>query len=482
MTAVDDKVAELAADGFEVGDPVTDQGSDGAGRTWQQFAHAWLMGEPDGSCWTVWGATLDAYNRTGGIARHGFPTGAQAPSGRDDTTVWDFEAGTRIYEVGGDAGVSYALWPPLLARYDELGGPTGELGGPAMDETVEGDVAWAQLEHGAALGACPDGVHHLSAGVQAAYRDQGGVAGALGAPLQDSDTDPGGAGEAGVFGGGTLFVAPDGTATVEAGGAGPGGTVQPTPTASTTPARAMTLDEAWAELCALHRAGALVLADSAPAADGPLPATPRLVRFKPEVLHGVEYRYTDLKKTYRHVMEQIDPRHGVALARLAAWASSTYGVTVITHLGLGGSAGRTDCHGQGRALDLAGVQGTRDGVAFDWQVLRDWGTRSVPDEADPAAPRLKAWPPGRRDLTFRLASDPDADPAVVEFFAAVYAFCAGEWQDLDDQPSAATTPSTIGTRSFLMNPDHPASDPGGPHGREAHRDHLHAQIGRTGSQ
>lgn len=485
MTAIDDKVQELSDSGFAVGDALTEQGTDDAGRAWQQFASAWLMAEADGSVWVVWGATLDAFNRSGGIATHGFPISSQAATGRDDITTWDFAAGSRIFEVGGDAGTSYVLSPPLLTRYDELGGPTGSLGGPACDETSDSGLWWVQFELGDGL-YNPDGnVYHLSPGIQSAYWTQGGPSGSLGAPAQDSDLDATG-GEAGVFASGTLFLAPDGTVTLEPSAGGGTGTGTST-TAVHVPARAMTLDDAWAELCDLHRAGALVLADRAPAATGPLPATPKQVRLAPSVIHGVEFRYWDGTKTMRHGMEQIDPRHAVALARLAAWASTNYATTVIYHLGLSGSTDRVDCHGQGRALDFAGVQGVIDGVAYDWQILRDWGKKSVPNESNPTGPRVKAWPSGRRDLSYRLIGAPDADASATAFFQALYDFCAGEWQDLDDTASAATTPSTIGTRSFMMNPDHPASDISatgkvGSGGREAHQNHLHVQIGKTGTQ
>jgi hypothetical protein len=115
-------------------------------------------------------------------------------------------------------------------------------------------------------------------------------------------------------------------------------------------------------------------------------------------------------------------------------------------------------------------------------VLRDWGSRTVPDEADPAAPRRAQWPPGARELSFRLETDPDAPPLAVDLFAALYDFVASQWQDRGDQPTGAEPPNRIGERSFVMNPDHPASNPGGRNGREAHANHLHLQIGKTGRQ
>ena len=83
---------------------------------------------------------------------------------------------------------------------------------------------------------------------------------------------------------------------------------------------------------------------------------------------------------------------------------------------------------------------------------------------------------------FREATGPDAGTPYASFFQALYNFAADEWQDKDDKPSASTTPTAIGDHSFMMNPDHPTSAPGTPHGREAHQNHLHVQIGKTGKE
>ncbi|MDO8364290.1 MAG: hypothetical protein Q7V88_15470, partial [Actinomycetota bacterium] len=68
MSAIDDKVQQLANDGFDVGTPLTTQGTDDTGRSWQQFTNAWLLAEPgDTGVWIIWGTTLTTYNDTGGI-------------------------------------------------------------------------------------------------------------------------------------------------------------------------------------------------------------------------------------------------------------------------------------------------------------------------------------------------------------------------------------------------------------------------------
>ena len=244
---------------------------------------------------------------------------------------------------------------------------------------------------------------------------------------------------------------------------------------ASTPARGLTLDQAHQVLQALHDQGALQMAP---------PSRNGWVDLVEPRLHGVELRYWNGTVTQASALRNLDPRNAVALARLAAWASTTYGVHTIAHIGVNGdgSGARTDCHGQGRAVDLAGLEGTTGDSSFELYVLRDWGARSVPDESDPAGPRRPQWPPGARELSFRLESDPDASSLAAELFAALYDVVAAQWQDRDDQPTGAAPPTRIGERSFVMHPDHPASNPAGSNGREAHANHLHLQIGKTGRQ
>jgi len=247
----------------------------------------------------------------------------------------------------------------------------------------------------------------------------------------------------------------------------------PNDTYSSTPARALTLDQAMQELELRQERLELKLVPA---------AKPGWVSFAEAKLHGVELRYWNGSVTQASALRNLDPRNAVALVRFAEWASTTYGVHTIAHIGVNGdeSGARTDCHGQGRALDFAGVAGTRDGVEYDLFVLRDWGSRSVPDAIDPSGARLAQWPGGPRPVSYRLESDPGADPFATEVFAEIYALAASQWQDGDDKATGAAPLSTIGGRSFVMSPDHPSSNPTGKSGREAHANHLHMQIGATG--
>jgi hypothetical protein len=178
----------------------------------------------------------------------------------------------------------------------------------------------------------------------------------------------------------------------------------------------------------------------------------------------------------------LDSRHLVGLARLALRFSTGFGVTEIHHVGIGGqAAGGTDCHTQGRACDLVGVRGVRSGQPFLLTVLNDWALHSVPNLANPAGPRRPDWPHSTAaSLVYRLETDPKADPLARELFQDLYIFAATEYQDKSSGPGQATQASTIGQVSFVMTPDHPTSHPG-KNGREAHRSHVHFQLGPTGS-
>jgi hypothetical protein len=180
----------------------------------------------------------------------------------------------------------------------------------------------------------------------------------------------------------------------------------------------------------------------------------------------------------------LDPRNAVALVRLCQWLKSTYGVTELYHLGAGGGGvdkdgnPRTDCHGQGRAIDFVGAKGTNPSTGADFllTVYDDWGHVSTP--STPGG----AWPPGTGSKVHFRLDDQGSDPVARDFFKTLYAFVATQYQDRTDGTGDAGPPTSIGNRSFIMHPDHPATAPGTPHGREAHQGHMHMQIGVTGTE
>jgi peptidoglycan hydrolase-like protein with peptidoglycan-binding domain len=183
------------------------------------------------------------------------------------------------------------------------------------------------------------------------------------------------------------------------------------------------------------------------------------------------------------VLQALDVRHLVGMVRLATHLNQAFGITEIHHSGISGSHDpRGDCHRQGRACDFVGARGTFSDVPFHLTVLNNWAIKTVPNVANPAKPRLPDWPTGTRALEYRLASDPSADGFARNFFLDLYGFVAGEFQDRISGPGQTGAASTIGTPTHIMNPDHPTSSPKTTNGREAHRGHLHFQIGPTGTQ
>ncbi len=173
----------------------------------------------------------------------------------------------------------------------------------------------------------------------------------------------------------------------------------------------------------------------------------------------------------------LDPRNALALVRFCQFLSDEFGATDMFHLGISGDASRQriDCHGQGRAVDFAGAaRRVGDGDDFSLTVLTDWGSANTP--LTPGGD----WPPGTGSNTsYRL----DGQGTFAEsFFRNVYDFIAGEWQDRSENADGADTSTSIGEVSFVMHPDHPATAPGTPHGREAHKNHIHMQIGKTGTE
>lgn len=262
--------------------------------------------------------------------------------------------------------------------------------------------------------------------------------------------------------------------------------VVPPPVADGTPARQLTVADARTELQGLMDAGTILFADSAQ-----LPGTVDLDGLVPGSggqkqdgnVAGVVVRYLPSgsrqvgEPAHPNAPDRLDPRHAVALVRLCSWLSAEHGVSELYHLGVDGdgSGARTDCHGQGRALDLVGVKLVRDGTEQVLTVQDDWGT--VDTTATPGG----TWQPlGTTATRFRLDDAPGHEVAR-DFFRALYDFAAQQWQDRSAGPDGPGTPTAIGEGSFVMSPDHPTSAVGTQHGREAHANHLHLQIGVTGT-
>ncbi len=207
------------------------------------------------------------------------------------------------------------------------------------------------------------------------------------------------------------------------------------------------------------------------------------------VVAGVTFKVTNFGDkrlpSYQAVnadLRMLDVRHVVGLVRLALFLAANFGVTEVHHCGISGDTTRTDCHGNGRAIDFVGVVGTAADTPYHLTVFNDWKNRSVPNLDDRSKPRRPDWPPVSRRLEYRLKTLPGADSFARRFFADLYAWVASEYQDRSDGPGQIEPPSAIGEGSRIMTPDHPTSKPGTKNGREAHHSHMHWQVGPTGFQ
>jgi hypothetical protein len=256
------------------------------------------------------------------------------------------------------------------------------------------------------------------------------------------------------------------------------------PTGDDRPARSLTVDEAWAELDRLQAEGLVKHARSAMPGkvdlDGMVPFTDEK---QDGNVAGVVVRY--LPSGSKHVgapaspnaPDRLDPRNALAIVRLCRWLHETYGVTEMYHLGIDGDASgqRIDCHGQGRAIDFVGVAGSIGGTDFVLTVNDDWGTVDTP-----STPGGIWQPVGTSATHFRL-DDAAGRDFERDFFRSLYEFIAGQFQDHSNRPDGPAAASAIGAGTFIMHPDHPTSKPGTKNGREAHQNHIHMQIGVTGT-
>lgn len=202
---------------------------------------------------------------------------------------------------------------------------------------------------------------------------------------------------------------------------------------------------------------------------------------------GVVVRYwpTGVKGTEAQIQggaapDRLDPRNAVAFVLLCQYLNVSWGITELYHAGISGDfpGGRNDCHGQGRAVDFIGARGIVDGAEVYFTVYDDWGKVYIPGLTTPNGD----WSATTGSATdYRLRFEGAPETLATAFFQELYEFIATHWQDLTDGLDASK-PSQIGSESrFIMHPDHPKSAPGTSNGREAHKGHIHMQIGPTGA-
>ena len=220
------------------------------------------------------------------------------------------------------------------------------------------------------------------------------------------------------------------------------------------------------------------------------PAVGKKVTISPSKIAGIDFRYvTGFTKTGVTLTDQtlsnVDMRNVIFLYWLCE-ELKRFDVKTLYHIGFVFPASRTDCHGQGRALDFAGVAG--DG--FEITVAHNWSGQPI---AMPMAwqghkkgAKLANWPAGFTDTYFRLdpARNPYLDqgkqPALAaRIFECVYDTAAAHCKDVD-----SGLHTSIGSASaYILHPDYKKSNTAtAKDGREAHWQHIHTQIGPTGSE
>ncbi|MFI9503148.1 hypothetical protein [Nocardia sp. NPDC052566] len=255
------------------------------------------------------------------------------------------------------------------------------------------------------------------------------------------------------------------------------------------PARAMSKEDALAELERLATRGRIKLDGHACVNTvGLLGFDPVTGEDRPGNVAGVVLRDGN-QNNVAIAPARLDPRNALALVRFCRFLTENFNVTELFHLGLDGGGhtadgvARTDCHGQGRALDFAGVTMPVGDVNRRITVLNHWGTVATSSTPEGEWPAFLA-----AEMHYRLddpdaspLGDPDGDMFVADFFRSVYDFVAGEWQDRSDGADPADTPTAIGERSLILHPDHPATSPAAP-GRIVQRNHIHMQIGKSGTE
>ncbi|MFE2849824.1 hemopexin repeat-containing protein [Streptomyces lavendulae] len=232
----------------------------------------------------------------------------------------------------------------------------------------------------------------------------------------------------------------------------------PTPSGAVAPARLLTLAQANRLMADLIRRGKLTL-KSPVFVDGPTgivaPTPTQRVVVSPPSFDGI--RYTNQIAPASTVIDNLDQCMLIALYRLTRWInSSAPDVTELLHLGIGhGGPNPKDCHNQGRALDLSGIAGELDGVAFTRLVQRDWGD----------LPRT----PGK----FRI--DPATDPLAYGLFSTAFRCATFECEATAIGPANKWPMPEIGGSGFVIYPDYT-----GPAALvNAHQNHIHLQIGVT---
>jgi uncharacterized protein with LGFP repeats len=135
----------------------------------------------------VWGAILVKYRAVGGPASIGFPmtdevgvAGGSRSTFTGGSVLWTERTGAHLV-IGG-----------ILSKYDAFGGPAA-LGFPTTDEVQVAGGARSTFTGGSVLWSSRTGAHVVIGGILAKYDEIGGPSSELGFPTTDEYAVPGGA-------------------------------------------------------------------------------------------------------------------------------------------------------------------------------------------------------------------------------------------------------------------------------------------------
>lgn len=243
-----------------------------------------------------------------------------------------------------------------------------------------------------------------------------------------------------------------------------------------TAARDMTLEQARDVVVELHRDGLITLRSGfepkfkedaegnctliAPAA-AKMPIGSKVA--------GIPFKIMQGSGAVESYMSDVDPRLVVGLHRFTEMLKTKWSAKAILHTGI---------HVDGRGFDFfCAVLPDGDGEQRVC-VLEDWGKRKVPKSAGSTeASDSDDWPTTATETSFRLNVTGSGNDNA-QFFQDAYNLFVAEFYDVDECGSS----SEIGGGSYIMTPDHPTSKPGTKNGREAHKNHVHAEMPPIGWQ
>ena len=171
---------QLGGPGGPLGLPITDELDVPGGRA-SSFVGGRILWSRATGAQPVLGEVADKYEELGGPrGQLGLPTASDLPVRGGRAT--EFTGGT-IY--ASPATGAHATWGGVRAKYLALGGPSGPLGLPVTDEHDVTGGRRSTFQGGAVLWSRATGAHSVQGSIGARYAELGGSGGDLGMPTTD---------------------------------------------------------------------------------------------------------------------------------------------------------------------------------------------------------------------------------------------------------------------------------------------------------